>query len=83
MKKLVVDENSCIGCGACISLDEKHFSFSDDGLSMAISNDDLESSELKSAIECCPTNAIKIEESKCSCDSNSEHCDCENCDCEH
>jgi ferredoxin len=77
MKKIILDENSCIGCGACISLDAEHFDFSDDGLSTIISNNNLESEELKNAIESCPTNAITLENDECSC----ENCNCENCDC--
>ncbi len=82
MKKIILDENACIGCGACISLDPEHFNFSDEGLSMVISSNNLDTEELKNAIESCPTNAISIGESEieneeCSC----ENCNCETCDC--
>ena len=42
LKNIIVDENACIGCGACISIDPEHFTFSDEGLSEVISNENLE-----------------------------------------
>ena len=62
MKKLNVNQDSCIGCGACIATDSEHFDFNDNGLSEAISNDNLECENLKNAMESCPTNAISVEE---------------------
>lgn len=94
MKKLILDEEKCIGCGACISLDSKHFDFNDEGLSSVISQDDLESEDLQNAIHSCPVNAIKLAEDgdKCSCNNchshdchcnENEECACDNCHCEH
>lgn len=60
MKKLNVNEN-CIGCGMCVAIDPEHFEIVD-GLSNAISNDNLESSDLDNAISSCPTAAIEVEE---------------------
>ena len=60
MDLLDVDKSKCIGCGACISIDDEHFDFDDDGLSMVISNDNLKSPSLQDAIESCPTSAIKL-----------------------
>lgn len=68
MKKIEVDQNKCIGCGACVSLTNNEiFDFNDDGLVSAIENnfDELneeKKEEVKDAIEGCPTDAIKIEE---------------------
>ena len=76
MKKLILDEEKCIGCGACIALDSKHFDFNDEGLSSVISQDDLESEDLQNAIHSCPVNAIKLAE-------HDEECSCEDCHCEH
>lgn len=85
MKKIIVNDNACIGCGACISIDPEHFEFNDEGLSYATNNDNLESSNLASAISSCPTSAIHIEENdNCNCeecDCPKENCDCENCNC--
>lgn len=81
MKKLEVNDN-CIGCGACIAIDPEHFDFNDEGLSTVISNDNLETDELKNAIASCPVSAISA---KCNCDENcncGENCNCdESCDC--
>lgn len=83
MSKIKVNEAACIGCGACISLDSEHFTFSDEGLSEVISNDNLNSEDLKTAIESCPTNAISLENCTCeNCECNDE-CHCENCECEN
>ena len=94
MKQIEVVKERCIGCGACIAIDEEHFAFDEEGKSSVISNENLESGNLVNAIESCPTCAIamteqesesndnldpKMEEESCSC----EACDCpENCTCE-
>ena len=63
MDILEVEKNLCIGCGACIAIDEEHFNWDDEGLSEVISNDNLNSLELTNAIESCPTGAIRIAKS--------------------
>lgn len=65
MKKLEVNEN-CIGCGMCIAIDNEHFDFQDN-LSHVISNENLESDNLKNAIASCPVGAINVIE-----DANNE-----------
>lgn len=62
MKKLTVNDN-CIGCGMCVAIDPEHFEIID-GLSSAVSDENLDSSDLSNAIDSCPTNAISIEEEK-------------------
>lgn len=62
MEKLTVNEN-CIGCGMCVAIDPEHFEI-ENGLSVAMNNDNLESETLKSAMDSCPTNAIEINEEK-------------------
>lgn len=74
MKKLKVNDN-CIGCGACVAIDEKHFDFNENGLSHAISNENLDTDEVKNAIASCPVNAISIV------DEENDKCNCENCNC--
>ena len=61
MKQVVVHDG-CIGCGACVGIDPEHFDFNEDGLSHPISEENLESDALKSAIESCPVGVIQIEE---------------------
>ena len=74
MKKIIVDDEACIGCGACVSIDPEHFEFNDEGLSHATNNENLDSTDLASAISSCPTSAISIEDGE-------ENCNCESCDC--
>lgn len=81
MKKLQVNEN-CIGCGMCIAIDPEHFTF-DEGLSKATNSENLDSEQLKNAIESCPTGAIELTECE-SCDNNcncGDDCECEDCHC--
>ena len=61
MKKLHVDNEMCIGCGACIAMDPDHFDFSDDGFSVVKSNDNI-TEETASVIDCCPVGAIHLNE---------------------
>ena len=79
MKKLHVNEEACIGCGACVAIDGTHFDFNEDGLSEVINNENIETEECQNAMSSCPTNAISyIEENEnCHC----ENCECENCKC--
>lgn len=74
MKKLYVNEEACIGCGACVAIDNTHFDFNEDGLSEVISNENIETDEAKNAISSCPTNAISYV-------SDNDNCHCENCTC--
>ena len=80
MKKLNVNKEACIGCGACVAIDSEHFDFGDDGLSEAISQENLDSENVANAISSCPTNAISIadvegeEKECCSCCKDKECC---------
>lgn len=68
MKKIKVEENKCIGCGACVGItDGKIFDFNDDGYAYAKEeNFDKLEEEIKEEVidakEGCPTEAITIEE---------------------
>ena len=63
MKKLIVDDSVCIGCGMCTALDEEHFEMnSSSGLSEVKTQEHLETSELQNAIDSCPVSAIKLTE---------------------
>jgi ferredoxin len=84
MKKINILKEQCIGCGACVAIDPEHFNFDDSGKSNAISNENLESSNLLNAIESCPTGAISVgvgseEETSSSEDSCTDECACHNC----
>ena len=65
MEKIKVDQEKCIGCGACTAIASEVFSFNDDGLAEANEEknilDNMEE-EVKNdcidALEGCPVNAI-------------------------
>ena len=65
MEKIKVDQEKCIGCGACTAIASEVFSFNDDGLAEANKEknilDNMEE-EVKNdcidALEGCPVNAI-------------------------
>jgi len=58
---LAVDPNKCIGCGRCVQTDSAHFII-DSGTrkSTVISQSDLGSDKLASAISGCPVDAITL-----------------------
>ncbi len=90
LKKIVIQNESCIGCGACVGIDAEHFTFSDEGFSVVKSQENLDSAALADAIDACPVAIISLEETNeadqakneepihddCSCDE----CDCTNCE---
>jgi ferredoxin len=83
MKKIIVDQSKCIGCGACVGVDDKHFNFNDQGLSVAINQENQDSDALKEAIAGCPVGAISIDDVNADDDKKDDKCDCENCHCDH
>ena len=60
--KFKVDKDVCIGCGACASICDEVFEIKDDGYAEA-SDKEITDEEVKenaiSAMEGCPTNAIR------------------------
>lgn len=66
MEKIVVDSNTCIGCGFCFSSSDK-FEMNDEGKACAkdIELDNLDEEEKNNILEIkegCPVGAIKVEE---------------------
>lgn len=55
-----VDENTCIGCGACMAIAGDNFDFNDAGLSTVISQEVTDST--REAAGACPVSAISITE---------------------
>ncbi len=54
-----VNQDACIGCGACTSIAEGVFNINDDGLSEVVGEvTDSNMDAVKEAIESCPTSAI-------------------------
>ena len=58
--KVKVNQDACIGCGACVGICPDVFSFNDDGYAQAITEEVDKSNEEKvqEALEGCPTEAI-------------------------
>ena len=65
MEKLKVSD-ACIGCGLCVSQEEKYFEFNDEGLSSVKEENvnEEDKKELLNVVESCPVGAIVIEEEK-------------------
>lgn len=66
MEKVKVNQEQCIGCGACTAIADEVFKFNDEGFAETEDNNIEEmNAELKNdvmdALEGCPTNAIYIE----------------------
>ena len=57
--KIKVNQDACIGCGACTSIAEGVFNINDDGLSEVVGEvTDSNMDAVKEAIESCHTSAI-------------------------
>ncbi len=60
--KVKVNQEACIGCGACASIADGVFEINDEGLSQVKGAVKAEQEEAaKEAIESCPTGAISEE----------------------
>lgn len=62
--KAIVDQDTCIGCGACVGTCPDVYSFNDDGKAVAIDSDipsELEA-DAQDGRDSCPVNAIDIKE---------------------
>lgn len=63
MKKIEVNQSTCIGCGACVQIAPQAFEFNENGLSVPIVEIIEEvTPEIIEAMESCPVNAITIED---------------------
>mgnify|MGYP006305071011 CR=1 FL=1 len=58
--KVSVDEEKCIGCGACVSVCPDVFEMNDDGKSVAKEKETDEDCA-KEAVDVCPVDAIEVE----------------------
>ena len=69
MEKVIVDKDSCIGCGMCIQNSPEYFVFDDEGHAEAI-DVELKSSDkqdILDRVDECPGQAIRVEEVKGEC----------------
>lgn len=85
MKKVILDQEKCIGCGACVAISPENFDF-EGNLSKLI--DDKVYDKSVEAAEACPVLAITIEGDECGCADGEDctcgdTCECEACHCEH
>lgn len=62
MKKLVVDQEICIGCGTCAALCPKVFKINNDGKAEVIDQNADTPENIQNALASCPVSAIKWEE---------------------
>jgi len=61
-KNVQVDQELCIGCGACVNLCPEVFELQDDGKSRVIIKNGYKKCDYEIAINSCPVGAIKIED---------------------
>lgn len=61
--KVKVNEDACIGCGACCAIADSIFEIGDNGLS-EVKKEEVQEDEkqaVRDAAEACPTGAIEVE----------------------
>jgi ferredoxin len=61
-KNVQVDQELCIGCGACVNLCPEVFELQDDGKSRVIVENLCKGCDYEIAVNSCPVGAIKVEE---------------------
>ena len=61
--KVKVNQDACIGCGACAAICDNVFEINDDGLSQAKVEkvEEQNSQDVRDAADACPTGAIEVE----------------------
>lgn len=62
MKTLVIDKNTCIGCGTCAAISPKVFKMSDDGKAEVIDQEAETEENIQNSIDSCPVQAIAWKE---------------------
>lgn len=64
MKKVVVNKELCIGCGACQEIAKGIFEIDDDGLAKVVCEkiEEEKEEDVIDAAEGCPTSAIAVKE---------------------
>lgn len=62
MKTLVIDKNTCIGCGTCVAISPKVFKIGDDGKAEVIDQNAEREEVIQNSISSCPVQAIAWKE---------------------
>jgi len=62
--KVKVNQEACIGCGACAAICDSVFELNDEGVSTAKVNEVEadKAQDVRDAADACPTGAIEVEE---------------------
>ena len=61
-KTVIIDEDECISCGACVDTCPEVFRMNDDNIAEVFKADGASEEEIEDAIESCPVSCIKWEE---------------------
>ena len=60
-KKIIVDQDICIGCGTCVGIVPEYFKLTDSGKSRVIKKyDEKDKDKIQDAIDSCPADAISL-----------------------
>jgi len=57
-REAYVDQDSCIGCGLCITIVPEVFRLNDDGVSEVHDPSGASESKIQEAVDSCPVNCI-------------------------
>ncbi len=61
-KKIIIDQNKCIGCGSCAAIAPKTFKMNDEMKAEIIDGEHDDEQTIQLAADSCPTQAISLEE---------------------
>lgn len=61
MARVVVDQDTCIGCGMCVSLAPEVFAIDPESGKAMVIDENAPEAAAAQAIEMCPVNAISVE----------------------
>ena len=60
-KKITIEEDLCVGCGACASLCSEVFELADSGKAKVIKEEGCADCDCEMIVNSCPVGAIKVE----------------------
>ena len=66
MEKIVIDKDSCLGCGLCVNKNPDYLVFDELGRAEAVDKeiDPNDKASLLESVEHCPTDAFRIDDIK-------------------